>query len=223
MKTILSLLSTLALCGSMSGLVQVQPGTSGSPNPAKNAPPTSPKGEQPQMPTGHPQIPMPKVDDEWPKALAEDVSSVEAIVKAFYTVPAGPAGQARDWNRYRSLFVPSARMIPARSGPGGTAGTYFLSIGEYVDANKAYFEKGGFFDREVSRRTESFGNIVHVWSTFESRRKADDAMPYIRGINSIQLLKDGDRYWIVNVYWDFERPDQPLPERYLTAKTEPAP
>lgn len=185
------------------------------PKPDANAP-----AAQPGVPSGHPQIPMPKVAENWPKAKPEDVKSVEAIMASFYAVPAGAPGEARDWDRFRSLFVPDARMIPARPGAEGTAGAYFLPVADYIDANKVYFEKGGFNDREIFRRVEEFGNIVHVWSTYESRRKPDAPEPYIRGINSIQLLKDGDRYWIINVYWDFERPDTAIPAKYLPKPKE---
>lgn len=175
------------------------------------------KPAQPNVPSGHPSIPVPEVQKNWPAARPEDVSSVDAIVRAFYEVPAGEKGQARDWDRYLSLFVPDARLIVARPGQDGTAGTIFLTAPDYVAANKTYFEKGGFMDKEVARRTESFANIVQVWSTYESRRSANDPSPYLRGINSIQLLKDGDRYWIVNVFWDNEKPDVTIPEKYLTS------
>jgi hypothetical protein len=91
----------------------------------------------------------------------------------------------------------------------------FVTITDYIGLNKTYFEKGGFMDKEVARRVESFGHMTQVWSTFESRHKADDVKPYIRGINSIQLLKDGDRWWVVNVFWDFEDDKTPIPEQYL--------
>lgn len=176
-----------------------------------------PSGES-SLPSGHPQIPVPTVGEGWPQAQKSDVESVDAIIRAFYEVPAGAPGQARDWDRYRSLFVPAARLIPARTGADGTAGAYFLPVSDYIEANKTYFEKGGFWDREVARKTEMFGNIVHVWSTYESRRKSEDTEPYVRGINSIQLLKDNDRYWIIGVFWDYERPDNPIPPRYLTGE-----
>jgi len=180
------------------------------------AQPTSPA--KPPMPAGHPGAPVSQV--EWPKAKPADVASVDAILAALYSVPAGEPGQPRDWDRYRSLFTPDARLIAARAGAEGTSTAMFLTIGNYVDANKTYFEKGGFSDKEVARRVETFGNIAQVWSTFESRRRADDPEPYVRGINSIQLLKDGDRWWIVNLFWDFERPDNPIPERFLKSVSE---
>lgn len=167
------------------------------------------------VPQGHPQIPVPRVGEDWPVAAPADVESIDAIIQAFYDAPAGAPGEERDWDRFCSLFVPSARLIPARQGDNGTSGAFFLAVADYIAANRTYFEKGGFWDREISRETQEFGNIVHVWSTFESRRRSEDSDPYVRGINSIQLLRDADRYWIIGVFWDFERPQSPIPDEFL--------
>lgn len=175
-------------------------------------PPTPPKPNKPSLPSGHPGAP---VASTWPKAKPADVASIDAIVAAFYAATSGAPGQAREWDRYRSLFAPDARLVAARPGAEGAASAMFLTVGNFVDANRNYFEKGGFFDKEVARRTETFGNMAQVWSTFESRHKADEPQPYVRGINSIQLLKDGDRWWIVNVFWDLERDDSTIPAKYL--------
>ncbi len=164
-------------------------------------------------PGGHPTIPKPA--DDWPKADAADVGSMDAIMAAFYEATSGEPGQPRQWERYRSLFLPGSRLVAARAAGDGTSGAFFLSPDEFVEANRKYFEKGGFFDKEVARRVESFGYIAHVWSTYESRRTRNDASPYVRGINSMQLLKDGDRWWIVNVFWDYERPGAAIPDKYL--------
>lgn len=180
------------------------------------AAPAKPKGP---MPTGHPGMGQADPRLNWPKARPEDVSSVDAIIKAFYTVPAGEKGEPRDWDRYASLFTPDARMIPARPDDKGNATAMFVTIAEYVDLNKSYFEKGGFRDSETHRKVEEFGHIAHVWSTFESRHAATDPAPYVRGINSIQLLKDGDRWWIVNVFWDFEGPTYTVKDAKSTETT----
>jgi hypothetical protein len=183
-------------------------------NPAQ---PTSSQPPQQHPPTaGHPVVPRPATD--WPKAKTEDVKSVDAIIGAFYTLSGGAAGETRDWDRYRSLFLPQARLIAARPGAGGAAGAMILGIDEYVSSNRKYFEKGGFFDSEIGRRTDAYGQIAHVWSVYESRHAKEAPEPYSRGINSIELLKDGDRWWIVSVFWDFERPDNPIPPEYLKNK-----
>jgi hypothetical protein len=77
------------------------------------------------------------------------------------------------------------------------------------------FAKEGFYEREVARKTDSFGHVTHVFSTYESRHAIDDTKPFTRGINSIQLFNDGSRWWVVTIYWDSERPDQPIPSQYL--------
>lgn len=170
---------------------------------------------QPHPPSGHGNPAGPGATANWPKPKPGDVASIDAILAAMYAVPAGDPGQARDWDRYRSLFAPDARLIAARPGPDGAATAMFLTIDNYIAVNRKYFEKGGFRDKEVARQTRQFGNIAQVWSTFESRHSAADPEPYVRGINSIQLLKDGDRWWIVNVFWDLEGPGREIPEQFL--------
>jgi hypothetical protein len=143
-----------------------------------------------------------------------DVASVDAIVAALYDVISGPAGQARDWDRFRSLFAPDARLLPAAPRPGGGA-LVTLTPDDYVQRTSARFLDTGFFEREIARQVERFGAIAHVFSTYESRRRADDAAPMARGINSIQLVEHDGRWWIITVMWDQERPDNPLPAQYL--------
>jgi hypothetical protein len=149
-----------------------------------------------------------------PAPRPADAASVDALVAALYDVISGPAGQARDWNRFRSLFAPGARLLPASPRPDGAAPTA-LTPDEYVQRVSARFVEAGFFEREVARRVERFGTIAHVFSTYESRRRAEDPAPMARGINSIQLVEHAGRWWIVTVLWDQERQDNPLPARYL--------
>jgi hypothetical protein len=151
----------------------------------------------------------------WPAAKPEDVNSPEAIIAAVYSVISGAKGQQRDWDRMRSLFVPDARLIP--TVPAGSAHTdaVFLTIDGYIERSKGRMTSEGFFERSIHNETEQFGNIVQIWSTYESRHSVDDATPFARGINSFQLLKDGDRYWVVNIFWDAETPTKPIPAKYL--------
>jgi len=151
---------------------------------------------------------------DWPKAKPEDVHSIEAILAALYNSIS--KGQARDWNRMRSLFTPDAVLIPTRIDRGtGVADTVVLSLDDYIQRSTQTMAANGFFERTIHNEAQQFGNIVHVWSTYESRHDLSDPQPFSRGINSIQLLKSGDRYYIVDVYWDSERPDNPIPAKYL--------
>ena len=151
-----------------------------------------------------------------PTAKPSDVTTMDSIVAALYDVISGPAGKKRDWDRFRSLFIPGARLIPTGKRQTGEIGSRVLAPEDYVERSSKSLEENGFFEKEVSRRSENFGNIAHVFSTYESRHKAEDAKPFARGINSIQLMNDGKRWWIVTVFWQAEASDNPLPEKYLT-------
>ena len=150
-------------------------------------------------------------------AASPDVQSADNIIIALYGVISGPAGQARDWDRFRNLFAPGARLIPASPRRDGSA-PVALSPDDYVQRTSDAFLKNGFFEKEIARKTETYGTVTHVFSTYESRRTAADDKPMARGINSIQMMKHADRWWIVTVMWDQERPDNPIPDQYLPAK-----
>ncbi len=152
---------------------------------------------------------------EWPVAKPEDVSSPEAIIQALYDVISGPKGKLRDWNRMRSLFLPADGRLIAASHKSPKVDAVVMSVDGYIERASPHMAAEGFFERSVHNQMEQFGAIVHVWSTYESRHEPGDVSPFARGINSIQLLKSGDRYYIVEVLWDAETPGNPLPSEYL--------
>ena len=165
-----------------------------------------------------------------PAANPADVATVDSILAALYDVISGPAGKKRDWDRFRSLFAPGARLIPTfPHRPPGTAPDAPLTgkeehvartvtPDEYIERSRPLLEERGFFEREVARRTEQYGHIAHAFSTYESRHKAEDAKPFMRGINSIQLMNDGRRWWVVTVFWEGETEKTPLPDKYLKSE-----
>jgi hypothetical protein len=156
-----------------------------------------------------------------------DVASVDAILAALYDTISGPAGKERDWDRLRSLFIPGARLMPTSPvRPAGTPpdapltgaemyATHVLDVDGYIERASKFFATEGFYEKEVARRAEAYGHIVHAWSTYESRHKADDPKPFARGVNSIQLMNDGKRWWVVSIFWEGETPRTPLPDKYL--------
>lgn len=146
---------------------------------------------------------------------AADVASEEAIVAALYESISGPACQRRDWDRYRGLFAPGGRAIPKVATGDGTFGIQAETPDEYAATVRGSMEDLGFFEREISHVGESFNGVVHRFSTYESRRGANDPAPFARGINSFQLLNDGKRWWVVTVYWAGERSDAMIPDVYL--------
>jgi hypothetical protein len=149
-----------------------------------------------------------------PTAKPEDVQTIDGIIAALYAVISGPKGAPRDWARMRSLFIPDARLIPTvPRQPSGRA-IVVLSPNDYIATSAQPLMDIGFREREVARKVEEFGSIAHVFSTYESFR-LDETAPFARGINSIQLLNDGTRWWVVSIFWDAERPGLTIPEKYL--------
>ena len=150
------------------------------------------------------------------EANPADVSSLDAIMKAVYDVISGDAGKARDWDRFRSLFHKDARLIPSgKNAQTGVVGARVLTPEDYITRSGPFLEKEGFHERELAQHVDMYGNIAQVFSTYHAFKKADDKEPFMRGINSFQLLNDGKRWWVVTIYWQAETPDNLIPKQFL--------
>lgn len=147
-----------------------------------------------------------------PAAAPADVASIDTIVAALYDVISGPVGRPRDWARMRSLFIPGGRLMPAAPRQGVVAMRVW-EVNDYIALSGPHLERMGSRERELARRTEQFGSIAHVFSTYEGRNEVDKSV--LRGINSIQLMNDGSRWWVVSVLWAGEQPDSQVPAKYL--------
>lgn len=149
----------------------------------------------------------------------KDVGSVDSIMKAVYDVISGDAGKERDWDRFRSLFHKDARMIATGKNPNtGAVGVRTMTPEDYIKLNGPFLVKEGFHEREIARHSESYGNIVHAFSTYEAFKTLQDKKPFMRGINSFQLLNDGKRWWVMTIFWEAESPENPIPTKYLKSR-----
>jgi hypothetical protein len=160
------------------------------------------------------QVPAAAGQTEQPAANPKDVASLDAIVAAVYDVISGPPGP-RDWNRFNSLFAPDARLIAVRTPQdGGKPSLVVMTPKGYEERAGKHFLGHGFFEHEIGRKTDSFGAMTHIYTTYESR-ETKDGKAIDRGINSMEFFNDGTRWWCVQIYWDSERPNNPIPEKYL--------
>jgi hypothetical protein len=143
----------------------------------------------------------------------QDVSSIDGVINAYYDIVSGPPGQPRDWARDKTLYIPGIKFVAMHVNDGKPVADV-VTHDEYVKQVNDWLVKNGFDEREVHRDVQRFGNIAHVWSTYESRNKPDG--PVIgRGINSLELFWDGTRWWVASAIWDGERPNNPIPKEYL--------
>jgi len=144
-------------------------------------------------------------------ATAADLAGIDRTVRATYAVISGPPGQKRDFDRMRSLFAPNAllRVITPKGVRGGT-------LEDYIAKNGPALEKEGFTERELARRTEIYGNLATVWSSYDGRTASGSF--HERGINSFQLVRVDGKWLVASILWQEETPQFPLPTNMLSKK-----
>lgn len=146
-----------------------------------------------------------------PPARAADVQSIDGIVAALYDVISGGIGEQRNWNRMRSLFIPEARIMaifPKKDSKD--FGLRILSISDYIANSGPRLIEIGFREKELARKTEQWGELAQVFTSYETIEEKDNVTR--RGINSVQLMHDGTRWWIISLLFEAERPQLQLPE-----------
>ena len=173
----------------------------------------------PQPSTPQPQTaPSQNLSSQVSPGKPDDVKSIAAILGAVYDVISGPEGQ-RDWNRFRSLCVPEARLTSTAKSAASTA-PRLLTVDDYIQRAGKFFATHGFYESAIVNRVQRFGNIAQVFSSYESRN-APNEKPFARGINSIQLFYDGQRWWVLSILWDEESSTNPLPSEMATKPSVP--
>ncbi len=145
---------------------------------------------------------------------AKDVESVDGIIEALYASISGEKGEERDWDRFRNLFIPEARLVPTGKNQQGKLIYRVYSPEQFIQQTSQSFVDNGFYEYETHRSTQDYGHVVHLFSTYASKRSKSDAEPFNTGINSIQLFNDGERWWVVTIYWAHNTDYNPIPEMY---------
>ncbi|TXG39316.1 hypothetical protein [Seonamhaeicola maritimus] len=146
------------------------------------------------------------------------VTTIDKTIKSLYDVVSGEKGEKRNWGQFKFLFYKDAKLIPSGKNKKKVHVASFMTPDDYVKNSGKWLVENGFFEKEINRKVQRFGNIAHVFSTYEAFNSKSDDAPFMRGINSIQLLNDGKRWWIINIYWTQETTDNPIPEKYLPKK-----
>ncbi len=141
------------------------------------------------------------------------VQALDATVRELYTIISGPAGQKRDLGALRALLHPDAQHAFVHRGPEGGPLLRRFELEAFLQFTQPIWEKG-FYEQEVARKVEIFGNIAHAFSTYEVRQKPEGPV-LRRGINSFQFVHDGKRWRLLSALWEGESGDSPIPVRYL--------
>lgn len=157
-----------------------------------------------------------------PVPAPADAASVESAIAAYYAAMSHAAGAAPDFERLRGIFLYVGMIIPPKSSGENFSVRDVDALEDAYRKQPGTSKDKGLVEREVARKVDCFGNVCHVMSTYEARWTESDARPFERGVRSMQLLRDGNRWWIASVTWDVERPDNAIPSQFLP-QAAPAP
>jgi len=149
------------------------------------------------------------------KDYSKNVATLDSTIETLYSVISGDKGEKRDWDLFKHLFHKDAKLIPTGKTEEDKAVARFMSPDDYIKSAGNWLVENGFHEVEINRTVQTFGNITQVFSTYESYNSKADTEPFMRGINSIQLMNDGKRWWVINIYWMLESEENPIPDEYL--------
>jgi len=145
---------------------------------------------------------------------ASKVTTLDSTIKTLYSVISGEKGEARDWELFKYLFRPEAKLIPTGTNKQGVHVARYMTPQGYIDSSGKWLVDNGFFEKETARTVHKFGNIAQVFTTYEAYRSEADEKPFMTGINSVQMLYDNKRWWIVNIYWQQASKKNPIPKEF---------
>ena len=156
-----------------------------------------------------------QIGEEEAPDYSNHVLTIDSTMETLYSVISGDKGEQRNWALFKFLFHENAKLIPSGLNAENVSIARFITPEEYIESSGKWLVENGFHEVEIHRKTDTFGHIAQVFSTYESFRSKLDTTPFMRGINSIQLLHDGQRWWILNIYWMQENEANPIPAEYL--------
>ena len=133
------------------------------------------------------------------------------LIKAVDEAVSGPGN--KDRTCLRQILTPDARLIPVGKGQDGKWAPHVLTVDDYVTRVAKRGDKV-FYERQVKYSVEQYGHIAHLWTTYEVR-DTPDGKAEIRGINSMQAVYDGAQWRLIEILWQAETPDEPIPAKYL--------
>ena len=140
---------------------------------------------------------------------------LDKTIKTLYVAISGAAGEQRDTTLIRSLFSNEGRLSPIGINKDGRITSRVLTVSQYLSGLMRLTKEKGFFEKELFRKTDVFGNMAQILSTYQSFHNADDKVPFQRGINSFQLMYDGADWKIMSITWNAESEEYPIPQKYL--------
>ncbi len=142
-------------------------------------------------------------------AFAQQSTPGEAL-DSLYDVISGPVGEARDWDRFRGLFVEGARMTIVVPQEDGTNRIVTLSPEDYIERAGPNLVSNGFTEVELDRRIYHYGGMATVLSTYEGIYQSTGEVMAV-GLNTLVIVEEGEGVWkVASIAWRAADEDWPL-------------
>ncbi len=138
------------------------------------------------------------------------MGDIDDLVTALYECVSFTANGRPDWDGLRGLFLEGAQLVKADDDIQPDKSK--LSVDRFIALSESFLRQSdlintGFREVETMRRTERYERIAHVFSSYEAHADAEEKSLIARGSNSIQMVLQHKRWWIVSLLWDEERLD----------------
>lgn len=134
----------------------------------------------------------------------DDRRQLDQLVRVFYEAISFEEGGMPDWDSIADLFSDHARIT--RVTPEAID---YMDLASFRNMAEELLEVGAFtsfFERELARRTDRFGDVIHIASAYETRVSPAAVDHLERGVNSLQLVREGAEWKIVSLCWDVDAP-----------------
>ncbi|MGQ1787797.1 hypothetical protein [Saccharicrinis sp. GN24d3] len=143
---------------------------------------------------------------------SDPTKSIKGIVKEVLNIISGEEGKERNWDAFRNLFLPTARMTVVYHDEDHPIPIETVSVDEFIaHLSDEYYQKG-FTEYELGKAVDEYNGIAHVFQSFYAK---DSESKEERGINSYQLVYHSERWWIANLVWTGDSNGVKIPKKYL--------
>ena len=131
----------------------------------------------------------------------EEFTCIGSVIEAMYRAVSGP-GRGLDMELERQVFAPDARLIRMGVDEHGELWRQVMTLEDYEEDTRAFFASSDFYEYETARQVVHCPPFAHVLSEYEGKRDPASEELLLSGVNSIQCLFDGNRWWICQVSWN---------------------
>ena len=150
--------------------------------------------------------------------ITSTTNTIEGITNMMLELISGDKGASRDWNTFKSLFLPSAQLMATNIAQDGSYQVSAMSIDEFVTNIGPVYSRDGFEEYSIGLTVNEFNGIANVFQSFYCKNLVGTYEK--RGINSYQLIFKENRWWVANLLFTNETDKSPLPEKYLTKESQ---